>query len=67
VKQWDNIVIDEVYGLCTVAEATDDECEKSKLAPISHGFVNLFHGSEHVAWCGVNYAEQHIWKAANGA
>ena len=44
---------------------TDKECStlsnkgKNKhLAPFSQGFVNLFdNDNNHIAWCGINYAE----------
>lgn len=62
MKEWNEVVLDKIYGLCTVVEANDKESNKLNLAPASHGFVNLFHGNECVAWCGVRYAEENIWR-----
>ena len=52
--------------ILTAKSCTDKECtEKSNkgdnknLAPLSHGFVNLFDGTNHIAWCGTNYATEH--------
>jgi len=46
----------------TVKEATDKECMKSedRLAPISHGFVNLYNEeNQFITFCGVIYAREH--------
>lgn len=52
------------YGRCDVVEHSDKECSKCKgppyLAPISHGFVNLYRNNKMVAWCGVNYAKKYL-------
>ncbi len=43
-------------GSYTVKEASDIELV-DRIAPISHGFVNLYSGDTFHAWCGVSFAE----------
>lgn len=58
MKTWKEKVNVKKFGICTVKEATDREAN-GKIAPISHGFVNLYHGNKWVGFCGVNHAEEH--------
>ena len=61
MKAWKCKIYDEKFGICTVKEASDDECmENNKYAPISHGFVNLFKNGKFIDWCGVNFASDRI-------
>ena len=61
MKTWKEKVNDPRFGICTVKEADNTECT-SQIAPIDHGFVNLYHGDKWVGWCGVIFAERHIIK-----
>lgn len=59
MKTWKEKVNVKKFGICTVKEATDKEAT-GKIAPFSHGFVNLYHDNVWVGFCGVNYAEKNI-------
>lgn len=61
MKTWKQQIKLPKLGICTVKEATDKE-SVGMIAPISHGFVNLYHEDTWVAWCGVFHAERHIIK-----
>lgn len=60
MKTWKEKV--KINGkIYTVKEATDKECAKkgSRLAPISHSFVNLYNEENQlITFCGVHYAEE---------
>lgn len=59
MKTWKEKIKTPNFGICTVKEATDKE-SNGKIAPISHGFVNLYHNDVWVGFCGVSYAEKNI-------
>ena len=61
MKTWKNKINVPLHGICTVKEANDKECA-DKIAPISHGFVNLYKGNKWIAFCGSQYAKEHIVK-----
>lgn len=65
MKQWDKqIDAGSKFGICTVREHTDEEVNAARASGLNYahcdGFVNLFHGEQFVAWCGVRWAEQQI-------
>jgi len=67
MKTWKEKVNIPKFGICTVKEAENNECGwfnkyHGYIAPIDHGFVNLYHGDKWVGWCGVIFAERHIIK-----
>lgn len=59
MKTWKKKINDPLHGICTVKEAEDKECT-DKIAPISHGFVNLCKGRKWIDFCGSYYAKEHI-------
>lgn len=63
MRAWKRKVLIPGHGVCTVKTATDKEAASVRYAPISHGFVNLFHGDKYIAFCGVNYAKARIIKS----
>ena len=70
MKTWKEKVKMPKWGVCTVKEAEDNESGWSNehhgyIAPIDHGFVNIFCGDKFVGWCGTFYAERRIIKEKN--
>lgn len=61
MKTWREKVDVPKFGICTVKEASDKE-STGMIAPVSHGFVNLYKNRKWVAWCGMFYAARHIIK-----
>jgi len=59
MKTWKKKIRLPKLGVCIVKEASDKE-SNGKIAPVSHGFVNLYQNRKWVAWCGTFYAERHI-------
>lgn len=61
------------FGTVMAISCTDNECTKlsntgkyQNLAPLSHGFVNLFDDDgAQVGWCGTSYAKEHRLKKGN--
>lgn len=68
MKTWKQKANIPKFGICTVVEHTDKECEQPRtdgqyLAPFDHGFVCLYKNGKYVGWCGSFYAERHIIKS----
>ena len=59
MKTWKKYVDIPRYGICRVKEASDKE-STGKIAPISHGFVNLYKAGKWVNFCGVLYAKRYV-------
>ncbi len=59
MKTWTHQVDVPKHGVCTVKEAKDSECTE-KIAPVAHGFVNLYKGEQWVDWCGFEYAKKYL-------
>ena len=58
MEKWDKKLLHEnvVYD---VWEAEDNELE-GKIAPVSHGFVNLYIGTDWIDFCGVSWAKDYL-------
>ncbi len=61
MKIWKEKCFIPKYGICEVREASDKEA-KNKIAPFSHGFVNLYQNNKWIDFCGVFYAKDRIIK-----
>lgn len=61
MKTWKHKVKMPVHGICTVKEARGKDVN-GMIAPIDHGFVNLYKDGKWVAYCGVFYARDRVIK-----
>ena len=59
MKTWEHKVDIPLYGICTVKEASDKEAG-NRIAPVNHGFVNLYKNDVWVGWCGFEYAKRFL-------
>lgn len=61
MKTWKEKALIPPYGECIVKEATDKEAN-GKIAPSSHGFVNLYQNGKWIDFCGILFAKNRIIK-----
>lgn len=59
MKTWKHKVDIPKHGICTVKEASDKESTE-RIAPVSHGFVNLYKEKQWIDWCGFDYTKKYL-------